>query len=124
MVRRTYSSRILVSNTTATKLLDENPNRIGYSIQNQDANNSIFVSPFASVTAGTGTASDGQEIVASGYVSDDMDQSEVFAIAENAAVSIVVQETVEYRGRRPGKTEIPIDNIKGRRTARMASRVM
>lgn len=94
-VRRSGSKSYLLVVGVVTQILWQNPNRALYSVQNLDAANSVFVSPFQNVTTAPG-AYQGQEIVARGFLSDDVDQGEVYAVAITANVRIVVQETVEY----------------------------
>lgn len=128
MVRRSRSVSILVPITVPVRILTENPNRELYSIQNGDAANSVWVSPNREVTAAAGSYQ-GQEVVARGYVSDDMDQGEVWAVSAAAAgVRITVQETIFDDARGPSSFEKVTGQTQtktaGRTPFRRESRVM
>jgi len=101
------------------RLLPANNLRELYSIQG-DPTTSVFVSPHQNLTA---AASDnqGQEIVARGYVSDDMDQSEVYATT-TVASRVIVQETITVQeSKPPGFEKVPAGD-EPRERARVAAR--
>lgn len=81
--------------------------------------NSVFVSPEETVAAAAGDAQ-GQEIVARGYVSDDMDQDEVHATALIAS-RVVVQEVIYEEVSKPPRNE-PVTHNSPREPGRLGSR--
>ena len=83
---------VYAANTRATKILDANPYRLLYSIQNLDAANYIAIGPKDHVTAGAFGLNEGQHLAPGQPMSDDTDQGEVWACADTAAVNIAVVE--------------------------------
>ena len=84
------------------KLLDANPNRLLYSIQNLDPANYIAISPDSQVTAGVYGLQEGQRIFALQPMSDDTDLGEVWATADTAAVNVAIVE-ISNRPDAPGR---------------------
>ena len=99
MPRRTsafsMSIAVYVAGVSATKVLDKNPYRLLYSIQNLDAANYIALSPNSNVTAGVYGLLEGQHLTAGQPMSDDTDQAEVWAVADTLPVNIAVIEISE-----------------------------
>lgn len=95
MARVTRSSAYAVPITTPIRILDKNPNRVMYSIQNLDGTNYVAVATHPQVTAGTFGASEGQHITAGQSVSDTDDKGEVWIVANTAAVNVAVLEVIE-----------------------------
>lgn len=96
MTHRTSRTRSFTVAVTPTKLLESNPDRVMYSIQNLDAANYIAYGPNPNIAAlGTANANEGFHVVAGQVVSDDMDTDEVYAIANTAAVIVTVTEITE-----------------------------
>jgi hypothetical protein len=128
MVRRTRSTTFLVpiqaAGVNPILILPENTNRELYSIQNMDAANSVFVSPNQNVTSAALSPYRGQEVVARGYVSDDMDQGNVYAIGIVAASQIVVQETISVQDTRPSPEPRSQFKAAGRTPLHRESRLM
>ncbi len=104
--RRTSTFSVLVPITTPIRLLTENSSRLLYSIQNLDAANFIAVGSHPNLTAGAAANTDGQEVVAGGYVSDDTDQAEVWAVANLLACRVTVQEVSYHETGRAGSESI------------------
>jgi len=77
------------------KLLEANPFRVMYSIQNLDATNFIAVAAHSHVTAGTYSGSEGQHITAGQSVSDTDDKGQVYAIADTGACNVAILEVSE-----------------------------
>lgn len=92
MARQTSSFSILVPITRPLKILDKNPYRLLYSIQNRDAANYICISSDPLVTAGVFNVHEGQALAAGQPMSDDTDQAAVYAVANTAACNIAIVE--------------------------------
>lgn len=111
MPRATSSRTLTVPITTAIKILDKNPYRLYYTIQNLDTANYIATSPNPQVTAGIFGNHEGEHLAAGQEVSDDTDQAEVWAVANTAAVNVNVREVAETEefphnpARAPGRQE-------------------
>jgi hypothetical protein len=102
MTRQTSSFSVLVpiavaGGLTSLKILDKNPYRLLYSIQNNDlpAVNYIAISADPLVTAGAFGVHEGQHLAAGQPMSDDTDQATVYAVANTAPVWIAIVEISE-----------------------------
>ena len=84
----------------ATLILERNPNRIEYSIQNQDAANFVCLGTDSNVTCeavGAETNNTGARVVAGQNVSDDLDQGRVYARANTGDVHVSIIEVSNPR---------------------------
>jgi hypothetical protein len=92
MTRQTSPFSVLVPITIPLKILDKNPYRLLYSIQNRDVANYICISSDPLVTAGVFGVHEGQALAAGQPMSDDTDQAAVYAVANTAACNIAIVE--------------------------------
>jgi len=98
---------VYAANTPATKLLDANPNRLYYSVQNLDAANYIALGTNPLVTAGVYGINEGQHLAAGQPMSDDTDKGPVYACANGAIVNVSIYEV----------STIPASNLNRRKSA-------
>jgi hypothetical protein len=80
---------------TVTKILDKNPYRLLYSIQNLDAAIFIAIGSNPLVTAGVYGVNEGQHLAAGQPMSDDTDQGAVYAVPDVLAANAVNIAIVE-----------------------------
>lgn len=92
-----------VPTTEAIKILDKNPYRILYSIQNLSGANFISLGTGSTVTAGLYGVQEGQHLAAGQAMSDDMDRAEVWGRADTDIVYISVVEISEMPEENPGR---------------------
>lgn len=100
---------LTLANGGPVKILDKNPYRLLYSIQNLDAANYITIGPTSTLSAGLYGLQEGQHLAAGQPMSDDTDQAEVWGMADPvgaANVNISVIEISELPREEP-KQENP-----------------
>lgn len=97
LTRQTSSFSVTIPLLVVTKILDKNPYRLLYSIQNRNAaaTDAICISSSPLVTAGVFGTQEGQQIAAGQPMSDDTDQAAVYATPDIAAVAAVTLAIVE-----------------------------
>jgi len=117
MVRESRSITYSIAITVPTRILNRNPFRVMYSIQNLDAANFVCVAAHQQVTApavGAETHNTGQRIVAGQSVSDTDDKDEVWCVANTGAVNIAVLEVVDPTAGLRNRTRlIPARGLRG-----------
>lgn len=95
MTRQTSSFSITIPLLVPTKILDKNPYRLLYSIQNLDAANFIAIASDPLVTAGVYGVHEGQHLTAGQPMSDDTDRAAVYAVPDILAAAVVTIAIVE-----------------------------
>lgn len=97
LTRQTSSFSVTIPLAVVTRILDKNPYRLLYSIQNRNvaATDAVCISSSPLVTAGVFGTQEGQQIAAGQPMSDDTDQAAVYAIPDVAAVAAVTLAIVE-----------------------------
>jgi hypothetical protein len=107
MSRQTSSFSVTIPLLVVTKILDKNPYRLLYSIQNLDAAIFIAIGSNPLVTAGVYGVNEGQHLAAGQPMSDDTDQAAVYArvdiLGANAVNIAIVEISMVPEKENPGR---------------------
>lgn len=109
MARNTSSFSITIPLLIPTKILDKNPYRLLYSVQNNSLVNFIAISSDPLVTGGVYGVHEGQHLAVGQPMSDDTDQGAVYAVPDIAALAVINIAIVEI-------SNIPAATSSGRRS--------